>query len=230
MHHRDSWIKKDQLDVTCFIISLFTAQHVSNVSTSIFRSLRLVVDLFHGLYCSGSMSVGVTVWFGWGGVLSLCRLKQSFSLHSEIIKQVTSSWSIFIQLSVKTLSTPARKPELSQWPVSFSHTRNHLYPPSSQQNTELRHGVIIVSEAVCRVVASRLISHCFLPQYRSALRFSYGIRARKTQVLVTPSEPLKVQFRTKVCSSFRSHKLRPVSTPNIQWTFLLRVFKETWET
>ena len=28
-----------QLDVTCFIISLFTAQHVSNVSTSIFRSL-----------------------------------------------------------------------------------------------------------------------------------------------------------------------------------------------
>jgi hypothetical protein len=37
------------------IISLFTAQHVSNVSTSIFRSLRLVVDLCHVLYCSGSM-------------------------------------------------------------------------------------------------------------------------------------------------------------------------------
>jgi hypothetical protein len=37
-----SWIKIDQLDVTCFIISLFTAQHVSNVSTSIFRSLRLI--------------------------------------------------------------------------------------------------------------------------------------------------------------------------------------------
>jgi len=34
-------------DVTRFIISLFTAQHVSNVSTSIFRSLRLIVDLFH---------------------------------------------------------------------------------------------------------------------------------------------------------------------------------------
>jgi hypothetical protein len=39
MHHLDSWIKIDQLDVTCFIISLFTAQHVSNVSVSIFRSL-----------------------------------------------------------------------------------------------------------------------------------------------------------------------------------------------
>ena len=29
------WIKRDQLDVTCFIISLFTAQHVSDVNTSI---------------------------------------------------------------------------------------------------------------------------------------------------------------------------------------------------
>ena len=63
-----------QTYVTCFIISLFTAQHVSNVGTSIFRSLRLIVDLFHVLYCSGSMCVGVTVWFGWGGVVSLRRL------------------------------------------------------------------------------------------------------------------------------------------------------------
>jgi len=67
--------KIDQLDVTCFIISLFTAQYVSNVSTSIFRSLRLIVDLFHVLCCSGSMCVGVTVWFGWGDVVSLCRPK-----------------------------------------------------------------------------------------------------------------------------------------------------------
>ena len=65
----------DELDVTCFIISLFTAQHVSNVSTFIFRSLRLIVDLFYGLYCSGSMCVGVMVWFGWGGAVSLCRMK-----------------------------------------------------------------------------------------------------------------------------------------------------------
>jgi len=64
-HIACSWIKIDQLDVNCFIISLFTAQHVSNVSTSIFKSLRLTVDLFRVLYCSGSMFVGVTVWFGW---------------------------------------------------------------------------------------------------------------------------------------------------------------------
>ena len=29
------------------------------------RCLRLIVDLFHVLYCSGSVCVGVTVWFGW---------------------------------------------------------------------------------------------------------------------------------------------------------------------
>ena len=42
VHHLDSWVKRDQLDVTCFIISLFNAQHVSDVTTSILRSLRLM--------------------------------------------------------------------------------------------------------------------------------------------------------------------------------------------
>ena len=32
----------------------------------------LFVELFHGLYCSGSVCVGVTLWFGWGGVVSVC--------------------------------------------------------------------------------------------------------------------------------------------------------------
>ena len=62
MHHLDSWIKRDQLDVTCFIISLFNAQHVSDVNTS------------------------ETCW----------------ALNNEIIKQVTSSWSLFIQLPYET--------------------------------------------------------------------------------------------------------------------------------
>jgi hypothetical protein len=38
----------------------------------------LFVELFRGLYCSGLMCVGVTVWFGWGGVVSLCRLMLCF--------------------------------------------------------------------------------------------------------------------------------------------------------
>jgi hypothetical protein len=29
------------------------------------------------------MYVGVTVWFGWGGVVSLCRLRHCFSLHKD---------------------------------------------------------------------------------------------------------------------------------------------------
>ena len=29
----------------------------------------LFVELFHGLYCSGSMCVGATLWFGCGGVV-----------------------------------------------------------------------------------------------------------------------------------------------------------------
>jgi len=35
----------------------------------------LFVELFHGLYCSGTMCVGVTLWFGWGGVVSGSSLK-----------------------------------------------------------------------------------------------------------------------------------------------------------
>ena len=64
------WIKIDQLDVICFIISLFNAQHVSNVSTSILRSLRLicwviswVVLLWYDVcWCY------VVVWLGWCGI------------------------------------------------------------------------------------------------------------------------------------------------------------------
>ena len=29
-------------------------------------------ELFQGLYCSGTVCVGVTLWFGWGGVVSGC--------------------------------------------------------------------------------------------------------------------------------------------------------------
>jgi len=89
----------------------------------------LFVELFHELYCSGSMCVGVTLCFGWGGVVSVCRLQPAYGYHheitqqisrrllrmdvltsetcwalnNEIIKQVTSCWSLFIQLSTALL-------------------------------------------------------------------------------------------------------------------------------
>ena len=67
---QDSWVKRDQLDVTCFIISLFNAQHVSDVHTSILRSLRLICWViswvvllwFDVCWCY------VVVWLWWCGI------------------------------------------------------------------------------------------------------------------------------------------------------------------
>ena len=38
----------------------------------------LFVELFHGLYCSGSMCVVVTLWFGCGGVVSGCGMRHFY--------------------------------------------------------------------------------------------------------------------------------------------------------
>jgi len=46
----------------------------------------LYVELFHGSYCSGSMCVGVTLWFGCGGVVSVCRLKPTYGYHTTTAK------------------------------------------------------------------------------------------------------------------------------------------------
>jgi len=70
VHHLDSWIKRDQLDVTCFIISLFNAQHVSYVNTSILRSLRLIcwiISWVSLLWFDVCWSY-VVVWLWWCGI------------------------------------------------------------------------------------------------------------------------------------------------------------------
>ena len=46
----------------------------------------LFVELFRGLYCSGSMCVDVTLWFGWGGVVYVCRLKPAYVYHTTPAK------------------------------------------------------------------------------------------------------------------------------------------------
>jgi len=51
----------------------------------------LFVELFHGLYWFGTMCVGVTLWFGWGGVVSGCRLKLCFSLHPDTTPSTVSA-------------------------------------------------------------------------------------------------------------------------------------------
>ena len=52
----------------------------------------LFVELLHGLYCSGSMCVGVTVWFGWGGVVPLCRLKHCYSASWVVLLCFDVCW------------------------------------------------------------------------------------------------------------------------------------------
>ena len=52
MHHYDSWRIKDQLDVTCYFISLLTC---------LFCWIITLVLLF-------LMCVGVSVWLGWSGI------------------------------------------------------------------------------------------------------------------------------------------------------------------
>ena len=115
---KHSWIKRDQLDVTCFIISLFNAQHVSDVNTFILRSLRLirsviswVVLLWYELSCG----LAGVVWYpdaGWSTTheitqqisrkllrMDVLTSETCWAVNNEIIKQVTCSWSLFIQLS-----------------------------------------------------------------------------------------------------------------------------------
>ena len=81
VHHLDSWVKSDQLDATCFIITLFSAQHVSDVNTSILRSLWLIFWVISWVV-SGSMCVGVTLQCGYGGVVSVCRQKPAYRYHT----------------------------------------------------------------------------------------------------------------------------------------------------
>ena len=49
----------------------------------------LFVELFHGLYCSGSMCVVVTLWFGWGGVVSGCGLFHGLHCSGSMCVGVT---------------------------------------------------------------------------------------------------------------------------------------------
>jgi len=46
----------------------------------------LLLELFHGMYCSGLMCVVVTLWFGCGGVVSGCRLQPAYGYHTTLAK------------------------------------------------------------------------------------------------------------------------------------------------
>jgi hypothetical protein len=145
------WIKRDQLDVTWFFISLFNAQHASDAHTSILGNLRLicwviswVVLLWYNTLVLQSASGYHTTpvkpqrktnthcfslhkdttppqpnhtvtpthivpeqYNPWNKPtisrkllkMDVLTFETCWAVNSEIIKQVTSSWSLFIQLS-----------------------------------------------------------------------------------------------------------------------------------
>ena len=60
----------------------------------------LFVELFHGLYCSGSMRVGVTLRFGWGGVACI-RIPHHPSCNSTNKSQAPEDGCINIRKHVE---------------------------------------------------------------------------------------------------------------------------------
>ena len=64
----------------------------------------LCVELFHGLYCSGSMCVGVTLWYGCGGVVSVCRLQPIFIQHERSLPNISEELRSF-ELNFRSTSS-----------------------------------------------------------------------------------------------------------------------------
>ena len=106
VHHLDSWVKRDQLDVTCFIISLFNAQHVSDVNTSILRSLRLICWFiswvillwFDVCWCY------FVVWLRWCGI----------RMQAEAAGVVSELQAYSMQPGYSSLTAPNLQPTANQ--------------------------------------------------------------------------------------------------------------------
>jgi len=106
VHHLDSWIKIDQLNVTCFFISLFNAQHVSDVNTSILRSLRLICWVI-----SWVVLLWYVAWFGWGGVVwypdAGWSTKWPSGVHVQVHLHTRQSLSASACIRIPHHTTPA---------------------------------------------------------------------------------------------------------------------------
>jgi len=63
---------------------------------------ELFVGLFHGLYCSGTMCVGVTLWFGWGGVEYTVRICNIYCFYTATMVRRTR---LCVTLYVQCLSS-----------------------------------------------------------------------------------------------------------------------------
>jgi len=124
VHHLDSWIKIDQLDVICIIFHYLLLNMFRMLVHPSSGACYLFVELFHVLYCSGSMCVGVTVWFGWGGVVFVCRLTASKPTCSDAVCQIHITSALLYRWQLNHRSYGSRAAVLNvrivkyrcQWP------------------------------------------------------------------------------------------------------------------
>jgi len=84
VHHCDSWRIRNQLDITCYYVlfHFFYAQHVSDINTSIIRSLRLFYFITTLVVCScfdvcWSFVVAGLGWY------PCSRLKQASACYTD---------------------------------------------------------------------------------------------------------------------------------------------------
>ena len=75
MHHCNSWII-EQLDITCYFISVLRAQHLSDINISIIRSLRLCcwITISVVLFLVRCM---LEIWCGWFWMVSVLQAEAS---------------------------------------------------------------------------------------------------------------------------------------------------------
>ena len=93
-------------------------------------------------YCSGSMCVGVTLWFGWGGVVSLCRLQPAgFSLHKDTTPPSRRGESFFPDFWFQhevCLETYPRKKKRNMTVIYYTATSNGAWQVERSLYTFMR--------------------------------------------------------------------------------------------
>ena len=79
----------------CFMLNMFRMLiHPSSGAYDLF------VELFHGLYCSGSMCVGVTLWFVWGVVVSGYQLNSHYAQRYQSVSKFyrITKWTLKLRV------------------------------------------------------------------------------------------------------------------------------------
>ena len=108
----------------------------------------LFVELIHGLYCSGSMCVGVTLWFGCGGMVSVCRLQPAYGCWCYFVVWLgwcgicTQAEAIVLQPACGYHTTPA-KPQRN---TNTSNQSNTTHEITQQISRKLLRMDVLASE------------------------------------------------------------------------------------